>query len=197
MRQRKEAIRHFASRRALDIEGLGDKLVEQLVERELIHSPADLYSLTADTLAELERMGQKSAQNLVDALEKSKRTTLAQFLYALGIREVGEATAQSLANYFGTLEALLSADETQLQQVPDVGPVVAQHIHAFFQEAHNREIIERLRQAGIRWSEQTMSTATAVRHLEGKTFVLTGTLETMSRDDAKKPIASIWRKSIG
>ena len=135
--RRKEAIRHFASRRALDIEGLGDKLVEQLVDRERVRSPADLYALDAATLAELERMGGKSAENLVQALERSKTTTLARFLYALGIREVGETTARMLAAHFGALEPLLAADETGLQQIPDIGPVVAAAIRAFFQEPHN------------------------------------------------------------
>lgn len=195
--QRKEAIRHFASRRALDIEGLGDKLVEQLVERELIHSPADLYSLNTDTLVELERMGQKSAENLIKALDKSRQTTLPRFLYALGIREVGEATAQALASYFGSLEALLATTEEQLQQVPDVGPVVARHIYAFFQEEHNLDIIERLRQAGVAWTEQNQSAATANRHLQGKTFVLTGTLDTMSRDDAKNQLQALGAKVSG
>jgi DNA ligase (NAD+) len=195
--QRKEAIRHFASRRAMDIEGLGDKLVEQLVERELIHSPADLYKLTADTLAGLERMGRKSAENLVAALAKSKQTILARFLYALGIREVGEATAQVLAGYFGALEKLMDADQEQLQRVPDIGPIVAMRIHAFFQESHNREIIAQLRQAGVQWSDTANVAAAATRHLEGITFVLTGTLESMSRDEAKNRLQALGAKVSG
>jgi DNA ligase (NAD+) len=136
--QRKEAIKHFASRRAMDIEGLGAKLVEQLVDENIIKNIADLYSLTLEELAELDRMGEKSAQNLLDQLEKSKKTSLARFLYALGIREVGEATAKALARYFGNIEVLYSTTEENLQEVPDIGPVVAQHIVHFFSEKHNR-----------------------------------------------------------
>ena len=181
--QRKEAIRHFASRRALDIEGLGDKLVEQLVERERVRDPADLYALDAATLADLERMGARSAANVVEALERSKTTTLARFLYALGIREVGEATALALAEHFGALESLIAADEERLRQVPDIGPVVAAALRAFFQEPHNREIIARLRAAGVRWPE-TAATSAGDRPLAGKMIVLTGTLESLSRDQA-------------
>jgi DNA ligase (NAD+) len=194
--QRREAIRHFASRRALDIERLGDKLVEQLVERELVHSPADLYALDLATLAELERMGEKSAEKLAAALERSKTTTLARFLYALGIREVGEATALALAQHFGTLEAVMAASEEQLQQVPDIGQVVATSIHAFFQEPHNRDIIERLRQAGIHWLEEKASLADT-RPLEGKTFVLTGTLAGMTRDEARARLQASGAKVAG
>ncbi len=194
--QRREAIRHFASRRALDIERLGDKLVEQLVERELVHSPADLYSLDPATLADLERMGEKSAEKLAAALERSKTTTLARFLYALGIREVGEATALALAQHFGTLESVMAASEKQLQQVPDIGQVVATSIHAFFQEPHNRDIIERLRQAGIHWLEEITSMA-ATQPLEGKTFVLTGALAGMTRDEAKARLQALGAKVTG
>lgn len=193
--QRKEAVRHFASRRAMDIEGLGDKLVEQLVEQGLVHNPADLYRLDLQTLQALERMGQKSAENLLAALERSKQTTLARFLYALGIREVGESTALALAAYFGTLDALIAADTAQLQEVPDVGPVVAKNIHAFFQVGENRLIIEQLRQAGITWPEQ--KAAVLERILEGQTFVITGTLESMSRDEAKTRLQALGAKVSG
>ncbi|TVR64981.1 MAG: NAD-dependent DNA ligase LigA, partial [Candidatus Competibacteraceae bacterium] len=179
--QRQEAIRHFASRRALDIEGLGDKLVEQLVERDWVRNPADLFALDATTLAELERMGTKSAAKLVAALERGKTTTLARFLYALGIREVGEATALALAEHFGGLEALMAADEETLRQVPDVGPVVAAALRAFFQEPHNREVIARLRAAGVRWTE-TAPQPVGARPFAGKTFVLTGGLDSLTRD---------------
>ena len=151
--QRKQALLHFAARRALDIEGLGDKLVDQLVDAGLVHSPADLYGLTVESLSGLERMGEKSAQNLVAAIEQSKQTTLARFIFALGIRNVGEATARDLARHFGSLDALLAADADSLQRVPDVGPIVAASIVAFLAEAHNREIIGRLRAAGVNWPE--------------------------------------------
>ena len=194
--QRKGALRHFASRRAMDIEGLGDELVEQLVERNVVQTPADLYRLDIATLSELERMGKKSAENLLAALEKSKNTTLARVLYALGIREVGEATAQALVHYFGTLDALLAADEDQLQQVPDVGPVVAGHLYAFLQKADNLEVISQLRQAGVNWPEGE-SLATNKRHLQGMTFVITGTLEEMSRDQAKNRLQMLGAKVSG
>ncbi|MFO1430191.1 MAG: NAD-dependent DNA ligase LigA [Candidatus Competibacteraceae bacterium] len=190
--QRKAAILHFASRRALDIEGLGDKLVEQLVERALVQSPADLYTLDEATLAGLERMGQKSAGKLLAALERSKTTTLERFLYALGIREVGEATAQALVRRFGSLEALMAADQTELQQAPDVGPVVAAQIRAFFQEAHNREVIQRLRAAGIQWPAPVA--AAAERPLAGKTFVLTGALSNMTREEARARLQALGAK---
>ncbi|MBT8429951.1 MAG: NAD-dependent DNA ligase LigA, partial [Gammaproteobacteria bacterium] len=151
--QRKEAVKHFASRRALDIEGLGDKLIEQLVDQGLIKDPADLFDLSVETLAGLERMGEKSARNLVQALDRSRRTTLARFLYALGIREVGEATAQSLARQFGSLERIREAAEEALQETPDVGPVVARHVFTFLRQPHNREVIEKLQAAGIGWPE--------------------------------------------
>ncbi len=194
--QRKEAIRHFASRRALDIEGLGDKLVEQLVEREWVRNPADLFALDAATLAGLERMGEKSAANLVEALERSKTTTLARFLYALGIREVGEATALALADHFGRLEALMAADEGCLQQVPDIGPVVAAAIRAFFQEPHNQDIIARLRAAGVRWPE-TVTKLVADQPFAGKVLVLTGTLESLSRDQATARLRALGAKVAG
>jgi DNA ligase (NAD+) len=191
--QRKGAILHFASRRAMDIEGLGDKLVDQLVDKERVHSPADLYTLAVATLAGLERLGQKSATKLVAALERSQSTTLERFLYALGIREVGEATAQVLARHFGSLEALLEADEAQLQQAPDIGPVAAAHIRAFFQEAHNREIIQRLREAGVHWPAVRVAIA-AERPLEGKLLVLTGALAGMTREEAKARLQALGAK---
>ena len=192
--QRKEAIKHFASRRAMDIEGLGDKLVDQLVEQELVHDPADLYGLAPDQLAGLERMAEKSAQNLIDALETSKETTLARFLYALGIREVGEATARTLARAFGSLDAVEAADSERLQAVPDVGPVVAAHISAFFHQAHNREVIDKLRAAGVHWPE---AEAEAVQEpLKGQTFVLTGALS-RPRDAVKDQLQSLGAKVAG
>ncbi|MFQ5488610.1 MAG: NAD-dependent DNA ligase LigA, partial [Gammaproteobacteria bacterium] len=194
--QRKEAIKHFASRRAMDIEGLGDKLVDQLVEKGLVKDVADLYTLTEEQLAGLERMGEKSAANLKAAIEKSKDTTLARFLFALGIREVGEATAQTLAAHFGTLEALMAADEEELQAVPDVGPVVAAHIHAFFRQKHNREVIECLRKLGVQWREQWRPAARELP-LAGKTYVLTGALESMTRDEAKAHLQALGAKVSG
>jgi DNA ligase (NAD+) len=194
--QRKEAIRHFASRRALDIEGLGDKLVEQLVDRELVHSPADLYALDAATLAGLERMGGKSAENLVQALERSKTTTLARFLYALGIREVGENTARLLAAYFGALPPLLLADAARLRQIPDIGPVAAAAIWDFCQEPHNREILAGLQAAGVQWPE-TAGTPLTGQPLTGKTLVLTGTLDALSRDQAADRLRALGAKVAG
>lgn len=193
--QRREALKHFASRRALDIEGLGDKLLEQLVDQHLVSNPADLYALSLEQLSGLERMAEKSAQNLLDALEKSKLTTLARFLYALGIREVGEATAQSLAVQFGTLEAIQQADEAQLQETPDVGPVVAVHIAAFFRQAHNREVIDALLKAGIHWPEVERVSADRLPLL-GKTLVITGTLS-RPRDDIKEALEALGAKVAG
>jgi DNA ligase (NAD+) len=169
--QRKEQLKLFASRRAMDIEGLGDKLLEQLVDRGMVESAADLYALSSPRLAALERMGEKSAENLVAALVRSKSTTLARFLYALGIREVGEATAQTLARHFGTLEPIATAGSEDLQAAPDVGPVVAAHIHGFFRQPHNREVIERLRAAGVHWEETRPAVAEQLP-LAGRTFVL-------------------------
>jgi DNA ligase (NAD+) len=193
--QRKEAIRHFASRRALNIEGFGAKLVDQLVDLGIVQTPADLYSLTAEQLAELDRLGEKSAQKLIAAVEKSKQTTYARFLYGLGIGNVGEATALALATEFGTLEELLAADEERLLEVPDVGPVVAAAIHAFFHEPHNVDVIRALLRAGIRWP------AVAPRPrdlpLRGKTFVITGTLQSMTRDDAKARLQALGAKVAG
>lgn len=200
--QRKESLRHFASRRALDIEGLGSKLIDQLVDNGVpggvpVHSPADLYRLTAEQLAELDRMGEKSASNLMAALEHSKKTTLARFLYALGIRDVGEATAVALATHFGTLEALLEASEETIQEVPDVGPVVAAHVFHFFQQPQNRAVIDDLRALGVNWPAQARRSAASEGPLSGKTFVLTGTLEGMSRDQATDRITALGGKVSG
>jgi DNA ligase (NAD+) len=194
--QRKQAVLHFASRRALDIEGLGEKLVDQLVDQQLIRTPADLYRLGLADLASLERMGEKSAQNLLDQLERSKRTTLARFIYALGIRNVGEATARDLASHFGALEPLMDADEGELQEVPDVGPVVAMSIRQFFAERHNRDVVHALRRAGVGW-EDARRKQTAARPGAGKTFVLTGTLPGMTRDAATELIQSRGGKVTG
>ncbi len=194
--QRKEAIRHFASRRAMDVEGLGDKLVDQLVEQGLVSSVADLYGLTSAQLAGLERMAEKSAANLVQALEDSKQTTLARFLYALGIREVGEATAGSLATHFGSLEPIMEADADTLQQVPDVGPVVARHVASFFAQDHNREVIQALQTAGIRWPTEAPA-AQEAQALAGQTFVITGALETMTRDEAKDRLQALGARVSG
>ncbi|MFZ2629308.1 MAG: NAD-dependent DNA ligase LigA [Rugosibacter sp.] len=185
--QRKQALLHFASRRAMDIEGLGDKIVEQLVDSAIVKTPADLYKLGLAGLANLQRMAEKSAANILAAIEKSKHTTLARFIFALGIRNVGEATAKDLSRYFGSLDALMQANEDQLQQVPDVGPVVAASIARFFAEPHNIEVIEQLRAAGVRWPEGEPM-AQAVLPLAGKTFVLTGALPTLTREAAKEMI---------
>jgi DNA ligase (NAD+) len=194
--QRKQALLHFASRRALDIEGLGEKLVDQLVDTGRVKTPADLYGLHREALAGLERMAEKSAANVVAAIGASRETTLARFIYALGIRNVGEATAKDLARHFGALDALMAADEAALEQVPDVGPVVATSIRRFFAEPHNREVIERLREAGVRW-EEGESSAPATALLAGKTFVLTGTLPTLTRDQAKALIEEQGGKVAG
>jgi len=193
--QRKEAIKHFVSRKAMNVEGLGDKLVEQLIDLELIKNVADIYSLGRDQLASLERMGEKSADNILTALENSKKTTLAKFIYALGIREVGEATARNFARHFGTLEALAAADELNLQQVTDVGPVVAHFAFEFFQQENNRAAIEQLKAAGINWPDE-VATGTEVPLL-GLTYVLTGSLELFSRDDAKAHLLALGAKVAG
>jgi DNA ligase (NAD+) len=183
--QRREALRHFASRRAMDIEGLGDKLVEQLVDAGRVETPADLYSLTADELASLERMGAKSAANLVEALERSKSTTLARFLFALGIRDVGESTALALANHFGRLEAIAGASAEEIEQVRDVGPVVAAHVRDFFAEERNRAVLAALRERGVSWPEGTPVRSVESGPLSGETLVITGTLASMTRDQAR------------
>ena len=193
--QRKEALKHFASRKALDIEGLGEKLIDQLVEREWVKTPADLYRLTLEQLAGLERMAEKSAKNLVEALDKSKTTTLPRFIYALGIREVGEATAANLARYFGSLDALMQAREEQLLDVDDVGPIVAQHIHAFFQEPHNRDTLQALVNQGIHWPETTQRREDLP--LAGQTWVLTGSLDSLTRDQAKERLEALGAKVSG
>jgi DNA ligase (NAD+) len=194
--QRKQALLHFASRRALDIEGLGDKLVEQLVECGIVRTPADLYRLGLLALANLERMAEKSAGNLLASIEQSKQTTLARFIYALGIRNVGEATARDLARHFGSLDRLLAADEGQLLQVPDVGPIVAQCLRQFFDEPHNLEVIEQLRAAGVAWHDSEPSAQT-VSAVAGKVFVLTGTLPSLTRDAAKAMLEAAGGKVTG
>ena len=194
--QRKEAIKHFASRKALDVEGLGDKLVEQLVDTGLVSKLADIYQLTGEQLAAMERMGEKSADNLLQALEASKHTTLAKFIYALGIREIGEATARNLANHFGSLEKLAEADEETLVQVNDVGPVGAHFVAEFFAQESNRQAVADLRAAGIHWQDLDVS-AIEDLPLKGLTYVLTGTLEVMSRDDAKAHLLALGAKVAG
>lgn len=200
--QRKEAILHFAARRAMDIEGLGDKLVDQLVESNVIRTLPDLYRLGLSSLVALERMAEKSAQNVLAALEKSKQTTLPRFLFGLGIRQVGESTAKDLAKHFGTLDALMGATQEtaatveQLLEVPDVGPIVAQSVHTFFQQPHNREVVEQLRACGVTWSESARADK-APQVLAGKTIVLTGTLPTLSRDEAKDMLEAAGAKVSG
>jgi DNA ligase (NAD+) len=194
--QRQEALRHFASRRALDIEGLGDKLIEQLVEHEQLRSPADIYALTLPQLAQLERMGEKSATNLLAAIEKSKHTTLPRLLLGLGIRDVGEATALALARHFGTLEQLMQADAPTIQQVPDVGPIVAAHVAAFFASDDHRKVIKALQAKGVKWPQMTPAPA-AADPLAGKTFVLTGTLSGLTRDEATQALSARGAKVAG
>jgi DNA ligase (NAD+) len=194
--QRKQAITHFASRRAMNIEGLGEKLVDQLVEANLVHTVADIYRLDSNVLSNLDRMATKSAQNILAALEQSKTTTLARFIFALGMRNVGEATAKDLAKHFGNLPALLQADTASLLTVNDVGPVVAESISNFLGEQHNKEVIQALQATGVTWPE-TEGKQVATGHLVGKTFVLTGTLPTLSRDDAKEMIETVGGKVSG
>ncbi|MEO6825208.1 MAG: NAD-dependent DNA ligase LigA [Nitrosospira sp.] len=206
--QRKQAILHFASRRAMNIDGVGDKLVEQLVDNAIARTPADLYKLGITALSALGRMAEKSAGNVINAIEKSKSTTLARFIYSLGIRNVGETTAKDLARYFGNLDGLIKADAERLQQVPDIGPVVAESIIDFFAERHNLEVVEQLRAAGVRWEEGAgvsqvvqASSGQAGRFsagkLGGETFVLTGTLPNLARDDAKQKIEALGGKVVG
>ena len=194
--QRKQALLHFAGRRAMDIEGLGDKLVEQLVDNAIVKTPADLYKLGLLAMANLERMAEKSAANILAAIGNSKQTTLARFIFALGIRNVGEATAKDLARHFGNLDALIAADAERLQQVRDVGPVVAASIVRFFAEPHNVEVIEQLRAGGVTWPEGE-SEAIVTSPIAGKTFVLTGTLPTLTRDEAKDMIEALGGKVAG
>ncbi|MCY0855455.1 NAD-dependent DNA ligase LigA [Cupriavidus sp. D39] len=195
--QRKQALLHFAQRRAMDIEGLGDKVVEQLVDMAIVHTPADLYKLGVAKLAALDRMADKSATNLVAAIEASRETTLNRFIFSLGIRHVGEATAKDLAKHFGKLDGLLAADEAALLEVNDVGPVVAQSIASFLAEPHNVEVIEQLRAAGVHWPESEPAARAAPAALAGKTFVLTGTLPTLSREDAKEMLEAAGAKVAG
>ncbi len=195
--QRKEAIKHFASRRAMDIDGMGDKIVDQLVETGVVETVADLYKLTLENLSGLDRMAEKSAGNILNALEKSKQTKLARFLFALGIREVGEATALALSVYFTDLDELMVADEEALMEVKDVGPVVASHVRTFFQQTHNKEIIDALLAAGIRWPVERKATPDDQLPLAGKTFVLTGTLNKLTRDQAKSRLHELGAKVSG
>jgi DNA ligase (NAD+) len=194
--QRKFAILHFAQRRAMDIEGLGEKLVDQMVDAGVIRVLPDVYRLGLQGLVALERMGEKSAQNLLAALEKSKSTTLPRFLFGLGVRHVGESTARDLARYFGNLDAIMDASVERLLEVPDVGPIVAESIHAFFAQPHNREVIEQLRACGVHW-EEGEPVAQAPKPLSGKTVVLTGTLPTLSRDEAKDLLEAAGAKVAG
>uniref|UniRef100_UPI0032B27A4D NAD-dependent DNA ligase LigA n=1 Tax=uncultured Aquincola sp. TaxID=886556 RepID=UPI0032B27A4D len=195
--QRKQALLHFAGRRAMDIEGLGDKLVDQLVDGGLIRTLPELYKLGVAKLAALDRMADKSAANLVQALDKSKQTTLPRFLYALGIRHVGETTAKDLARHFGQLDKVMDATYEQLLEVPDVGPVVAQSIRTFFEQPHNREVAEQLRAAGVTWPEHEGAELAAPKPLAGQTFVLTGTLPTLTRDEAKELLEAAGAKVAG
>jgi DNA ligase (NAD+) len=202
--QRKQSLLHFASRRALDINGLGSKLVEQLVDCATIRTPADLYKLGITGLAALERMADKSASNVICAIEKSKNTTLARFIYSLGIRNVGETTAKDLARYFGGLDALIAADAESLRLVPNIGPVVAESIADFFGERHNLEVIEQLRASGIRWKEDEGAQAKADSNITsemgkagGKIFVLTGSLPNLTREDAREKIEAVGGKVTG
>ena len=194
--QRKEALKHFVSRKAMDIDGVGGKLIEQLVDRELVHTPADLFKLDLTTLTRLERMGAKSAENALASLEKAKNTTLARFIFALGIREVGEATALNLANHFKTLEALQNADLEALQQVPDVGEVVANRILAFWHEPHNVAVVNDLIAQGVHWETVETKEVTENR-FKGKTVVLTGTLTQMGRNEAKALLQDMGAKVSG
>ncbi len=197
--QRKQALLHFAARRAMSIDGLGEKLVNQLVDNAIVKTPADLYLLGIAALANLARMAEKSASNILAVIEKSKQTTLARFIYALGIRNVGEATAKDLARYFGNLDRLMDAGMEELLQVRDVGPIVAQSIVDFFAEAHNREVIERLRASGVSWAENTGTVFEPAddNAINGKTFVLTGTLPNMTREEAKAEIEKLGGKVTG
>ncbi len=195
--QRKEALKHFVSRKALDVDGLGDKVIEQLVDREMVETPADLFKLSAGVLTVLDRMGPKSAQNVVDALNKSKETSLPRFLYSLGIREVGEATAANLAQHFKTLEAVKIATHEQLIEVQDIGAIVASHITAFFAQEKNLNVIDELIEQGICWAEIEDKGDDVPQPLAGKTVVLTGTLSQLSRNDAKAALQNLGAKVTG
>ena len=194
--QRKQAILHYAQRRAVDIEGLGDKLVEQLVDAGVVKTLPDLYRMGLMALANLDRMAEKSAQNVLDALEKSKHTTLPRFLFGLGIRHVGEATAKDLARHFGSLDAIMDASEEQLLEVNDVGPTVAQSLRTFFDQPHNREVVEQMRACGVHWEEGAPAER-AAQPLAGKTFVLTGTFPTLKREQAKEMLEAAGAKVAG
>ncbi|AXT70206.1 NAD-dependent DNA ligase LigA [Vibrio sp. dhg] len=195
--QRKQALKHFVSRKALDVDGLGDKVIEQLVDREMVETPADLFKLSAGILTVLERMGPKSAQNIVNALDKSKLTTLPRFLYSLGIREVGEATAANLAQHFKTLEAIQVATEEQLIEVQDIGVIVAKHITTFFGEEQNQAVVKDLLEQGIHWPEISAPEQGVELPLEGKTVVLTGTLSQLGRSEAKEALQALGAKVTG
>ncbi|MEO8486740.1 MAG: NAD-dependent DNA ligase LigA, partial [Betaproteobacteria bacterium] len=195
--QRKASLLHFAGRRAMDIEGLGEKLVDQLVDEGVVRTTADLYTLGVAKLAALERMADKSAANVVAAIDTSRSTTLQRFIYALGVRHVGEATARDLARHFGSLDALMDADTTRLEEVHDVGPVLAESIARFFAEKHNREVIARLRAAGLHWTEHAPAARADEGPLAGMTLVVTGTLPTLSRDEAKALIEAAGGKAAG
>ena len=193
--QRREALRHFASRRAMDIEGLGSKLIDQLVDSDRLQSAADIYELTAQELAELERLGEKSATKLIAAIERSKTTTLPRFLYALGIRDVGESTSAALAEHFTSIEALAAADVESIQETPDVGPVVAQHVYDFFQKRENRDVVERLQRLGVRWPAIARAAKDEGGPLSDQTFVITGTLSSMTRGEARDRIVALGGKT--
>ena len=195
--QRKESLRHFASRLALDIEGLGEKLVDQLVENELVHTPADLFRLSKEQVADLERMGEKSAENLLAAMQAAKDTTFPRFIYALGIREVGETTAAALSARFGTLEALMAADLERLQQVEDVGPIVAERVVTFFADPENRRVAQELLDLGVGWEVPEGEAGEPKTPLEGQTWVLTGTLERLTRNQAKAILTSLGARVAG
>jgi DNA ligase (NAD+) len=195
--QRSESLKHFVSRKAMDIEGLGAKLIEQLVEEGRVNNPSDIFRLTREEIAERERMGEKSADNLVNAIEASKATTLPRFLFALGIREVGEATAANVASYFGSLQAIIEADEETLLKVPDVGPVVAQRIRDVLDEEHNLEVIAQLQELGVHWQDIDPTQVSEDGPLIGMTFVITGTLSGMTRDEAKDLIQREGGKVTG
>jgi len=195
--QRTEALKHFVSRRAMDVDGLGSKLIEQLVAADRLKTPADIYGLEANELTSMERMGEVSAKKLISSIESSKSTTLPRFVFGLGIREVGEATAASLAGHYGSLDAIMSATDEELQGVDDVGPVVASRIRAFFEETHNGEVIRCLRQAGVSWSESEPMQNRNDGQLVGKAFVLTGVLPSMTRDEAKEQILALGGKVTG
>jgi DNA ligase (NAD+) len=194
--QRKQAILHFAQRRAVEVEGLGDRLVDQLVDNHLVHTLPDLYRISLSALKDLERMAERSGQNLLEALQRSKQTTLPRFLYGLGIRHVGEATAKELARHFGKLDAIMDASLEQLMEVSDVGPVVAQSIRTFFDQTHNRDVVDQLRACGVMWTESEPAPV-SYKALSGKTFVITGTLPSLSRDEIKDLIEAAGGKVAG